>query len=561
MPDAKSAAVYTRISRDVEGEGTGVERQETACRELADRLSLPVVAVYSDNDIGASDQSSSKKVRTGYVQLLADARKNQFTHIIAYSNSRLTRRMLELEDLIKLHEQTGVVIHTVVSGQDDLSTADGQFVARIKASMDAAESKRISERSRAAHRHTALKGEVKVQANRPFGFRADGVTHHPEEAELIRDAVMDIIRGATITQIQRKWESGGIKTSTGNDKWRWFPLRRVLLGARTAGIREYKGEPLYDADGNVVMGNWQPIISMTERAQALAALEAKSKKKVRQGSWLLSGLLRCGKCGRPLYGSLGTQKKASGDGEVGGYDRADTYSCNNENSHLGITAERLEKYLENVVYHYIMEKSVYGTPERPPTEVEDWPHEERLTHVSQKVDELMAAYNADTLPGSIVFPQVEKLDQERRELRRDRESFYASQAAVPQAVTNWWVATRSFQSMMRETFENRQLLLRQEVESVIVGPGVRGNAGKSSAAFEQRVTIQWREPHYEFNGRSAEVAAKELLAHMPLDKTFEARPIQLHPSRGPKAMAKAQHERELRRQDRERRAQRRDETS
>jgi site-specific DNA recombinase len=40
--------------------------------------------------------------------------------------------MLELEDLIKLHEETGVIFQTVVSGQDDLSTSDGRMVACIK---------------------------------------------------------------------------------------------------------------------------------------------------------------------------------------------------------------------------------------------------------------------------------------------------------------------------------------------------------------------------------------------------------------------------------------------
>ncbi|NHU85898.1 recombinase family protein [Kocuria sp. JC486] len=195
MDLSKAAVVYTRISRDASGDGEGVDRQEHLCRELANRLQLDVVAVYSDNDIGASERTSKKKVRTGFNEMISAAHRKEFAHILAYSNSRLTRRMCELEDLIQLHEQTCVLIRTVVSGEDDLSTGDGRMVARIKASVDAAESDRISERQQAALLHNAQAGKPKLQHQRPFGWKKDGVTLEPEEAERMRDAVKKIKQG------------------------------------------------------------------------------------------------------------------------------------------------------------------------------------------------------------------------------------------------------------------------------------------------------------------------------------------------------------------------------
>lgn len=102
MAASEEAAIYCRISRDAEGDGEGVERQERLCRELATRLDLNIVEVYTDNDIGVSDRTSTNKQRTAYLQMIADARTGKFHHLLAYSNSRLTRRMLELEDLIQL---------------------------------------------------------------------------------------------------------------------------------------------------------------------------------------------------------------------------------------------------------------------------------------------------------------------------------------------------------------------------------------------------------------------------------------------------------------------------
>ena len=134
----KTAAIYARISLDAEGAELGVRRQEDDCRALAQQRGLEVAEVYVDNDMGASTRSKAKR-RPDVERLLADARAGHFSVVLAYSNSRLTRRPLELETLIALHEQCGTTFETVVSGSDDLSTADGRMVARIKANIDAAE--------------------------------------------------------------------------------------------------------------------------------------------------------------------------------------------------------------------------------------------------------------------------------------------------------------------------------------------------------------------------------------------------------------------------------------
>jgi site-specific DNA recombinase len=52
-----------------------------------------------------------------------------------------------------------VTIRTVVSGDDDLSTADGRAVARTIAAWDAAEAERSSERIKRQKRQRSEKGE------------------------------------------------------------------------------------------------------------------------------------------------------------------------------------------------------------------------------------------------------------------------------------------------------------------------------------------------------------------------------------------------------------------
>src|SRR4051812_22098949 len=105
------AAIYVRISQDRDGEGAGVQRQREDCQALVDRMGWTVVKVYEDDDVSASTRS--RKPRPAYQAMIAAARAGEVDRIVAYSSSRITRRMRELDDLIDLTEQTGVTIHTV----------------------------------------------------------------------------------------------------------------------------------------------------------------------------------------------------------------------------------------------------------------------------------------------------------------------------------------------------------------------------------------------------------------------------------------------------------------
>ncbi|MCM3615711.1 recombinase family protein [Microbacterium enclense] len=475
MTNQGNAAIYCRISRDTEGDAAGVQRQEAACRELADRLGLTVGYVYTDNDVGASDRTHKSKVREQYNELLLDARAGIYTHILAYSNSRLTRRMSELSDLVELVKDHGVSIHTVVSGDYDLASADGLLIAQILTSVDAAESNRISERQKAAFRANALKGIPKLQRQRAFGWQADGLTLEPQEASLIRDAVSQLIEGESITGIARQWESAGVLTAAGKEKWEWSPLQKVLVGWRTAGVRTYRREPMRDADGKLVMGTWEPIITLEERDAALAMLGNRSLKKIRQGTWLLSGLVTCGECGASVYGQVRDKKSNT------------TYAC--KRGDVAINAVLLEDFVESGVNMHVFNRNVLSQDQAPVRVVEPWPKEERLATVAEKISELMNAFNADRLPGSIVFPQVEKLTQEQKDLRSERDRYNAEHAEqIAPATIEDRVHAEADAVLKRSSslFEERAALMRRELRTVIVKKGVQGRAYRGDLFKEDR---------------------------------------------------------------------------
>lgn len=282
---SKPAAIYCRISDDPEGLEYGITRQEEDCRAYAKQGGYDVKYVYPENDRGASTRS--KKSRPLYTEMLEAIRAGEIGVVIAYSNSRLTRRPTEYEELIRLHEQTGVRYLTVVSGEDNLATADGRMVARIKASIDAAEAERIAERVSRAALQRAEKGEGNG-GRRPFGWQADDRTKlDPAEHEVIKELGRRLLAGDSLHGIVRDLNEREVPTVTGVP-WTVPTVRSMMVNPRLAGVRVYKGR-------TVGTGDWQPAIDMVTHRQLVRLLENDARRtspgNVRKN--LLPGIARC----------------------------------------------------------------------------------------------------------------------------------------------------------------------------------------------------------------------------------------------------------------------------
>ncbi|MGX1792281.1 recombinase family protein [Microbacterium sp. NPDC055312] len=464
----KRAAIYARISRDKKDDGDTLDGQIDLCRKLADKYGLDVVAIYREPDgTGASEKSTAKK-RVEYDRMLAAARNREFEYVLAYADDRLTRRPMELEVLIKLVEDTGLKIRTHRVENYDLSTGPGVVNARIMSAIAANEARLISERQRLTFERHAYAGKPKRQRQRAFGWEENGITIRESEAALIRQAVEDIKAGASIASIQHKWNHAGVRTAVDPEQskkeekpdgqWEWSVVYRVLLGWRTAGIRTRHREPLRGADGQLVRGTWEPIISLEDREQALAMLGRLSRKKLRTGSWPLAGILRCGECTKPLYGQLpsGTRSRA-------------IYAC--KKGHVGISAGLLEQYLIKESVRRAYEASKKRSADRPkPKVAEDWPKFDELREKSRLIDELMDGYKAGKLPAAIAFAQVDELDRERSDLQKQLDAFLAVQPAP--------------QSPLRRTSEVLEWLMEIQGPFLRETPGQLEDGQKPGESFD-----------------------------------------------------------------------------
>jgi DNA invertase Pin-like site-specific DNA recombinase len=322
------AAVYCRISNDREGERLGVERQRQDCLARAEREGWEVVGVYEDNDLGASRvvqrqrpdgtwEAVSTPRRPAFEDMLGKAERGELDVIIAYSNSRLTRRMMELERLIQLHERTRVQIQTIVSGNDDLATADGQMTARIKASVDAGEAKRIGERVRRAAQQRREAGQFHG-GRPPYGYDRVGkgeLAINAERTAVVREAADRVLRGESVYGIWTDFNNRGIKTAPSprapqGTRWQGQTLRRILTSAATIGCHELDtGELIQVAEPILDRPTWQRLreILFDPGRRTGSPPDWSSRLK-----YPLSGLLFCAECGHWLSGAALPDRRPPG---------------------------------------------------------------------------------------------------------------------------------------------------------------------------------------------------------------------------------------------------------
>jgi site-specific DNA recombinase len=322
MPEPKRAAIYVRISRDSELDGLGVKRQEKECRALAKKLGWTVDDVFVDNDVSAS----KKKARPAYEQMMKAVESRRVQAVIVWDVDRLTRKPRELEDWIDHADELGLQLASV-GGEIDLATEQGRAMARMKGVFARLEAETIAKRQRAKHKEMAETG--RYIGPRPFGYRfatdAEGnvltgrdqrLVVDPDEAAVVRECVQRALKGEGLWKIANDLNDRGITTSTGG-RWQTQPLRRLLLRPLYAGLRkhqEYK-DGQWVGKEQIHEGLWDAIIERDTHDRLVAKLtdpKRVSNKGDTELKYLLTWIVECGACGRPLVGAKGYEYRIKG---------------------------------------------------------------------------------------------------------------------------------------------------------------------------------------------------------------------------------------------------------
>jgi site-specific DNA recombinase len=294
------AVVYTRISNDRAEDDERVQptaRQREQCLRLAEANDWVVVA--QETDEGISGWSGAE--RPGFERVRHAVESHAVDVVIVWKLDRLARRIQVVAEFGAFLEKHNCALVTVVDGVNTAGPG-GKFILHLMGLLAELESDTISLRVKSAAAASARLGKAHPGGRRPFGYEADKVTIREEEANVIRTAVDRLVNdgvpvGATLREMGRKERSAAI---TG-----------YLRNPRLVGYRQHNGE-LHPAE-------WEPILTHEQwnKLQQLyggrmvqasdgrtlyvvTETERTGRKKISVRRHLLTGLVWCGECGRPI---------------------------------------------------------------------------------------------------------------------------------------------------------------------------------------------------------------------------------------------------------------------
>jgi DNA invertase Pin-like site-specific DNA recombinase len=307
------AGCYCRISSDPKDKREGVDRQKEDTTAVCEIQQWVPAGFYIDNDKSASNG----KERPEWDRLLADISAGNIDAIAAWDQDRGWRMMHELEDLRRFFTGLGREIPLATTGQGviDLYSPTGVMMAQIKTAVSEHEIAMMKVRMRRAARQKAEQGKPKWK--RAFGYvpdtrpkeKDDGTRQVDKQvAEAVEQAYRAVLAGASLGDIAATFNSDGLHGLNGRP-WTTSSVSLFLRKPRNAGLRDHNDELVYDKDGEPVKGTWPPLVDVGLWRQVQYKLNGPGRggpKAVRRH--LLTGVLRCGKCGDHLTGQWTTRK-------------------------------------------------------------------------------------------------------------------------------------------------------------------------------------------------------------------------------------------------------------
>jgi DNA invertase Pin-like site-specific DNA recombinase len=455
-PAALRAIIYARQSKDSED---GIDRQLEKCiKLLADRGWELVHAPFCDNDVSAT----KRKKRPQYDMAMAMVKAKKADILVVAHMDRLYRRAAELETIIPIVEATGVLVVST-DGAYDLSTANGRMVARMLCAASQGEVETKARRNKDANVQSAASGVRNKSGCRPFGYCADRfspmdpgvslalvhgnarnrcpimdgpgwpstepwaqvtvrvpdtvydangrVVATESEADAIRDALSSVLRGGSLTGIERKWGALGLRPPLvpfgplpkGNP-WNHHTIKRILTNPHIAGWRSYRGEI-------VAAGNWPALVGVSDWEAAQVILTDPARRKTHDGSGLslLGGIAEC-RCGF-------TVKRAARRGyptyRCGSYDEGPATLTGRTGPHFSGKAELIDTYVSDVLIETMGMSDAAATFADDTGEIDVPALRERLLVLDKALAKLSMQNSMDLIPDAVFAVNAAEIGAER----------------------------------------------------------------------------------------------------------------------------------------------------
>lgn len=307
--EKKRFVIYTRCSTDDQAQGdfTTLDAQAHHCKNMLDAFGYELADLGKKGIINDDGYSGKDLNRPGIQLILNNVKQKKYDGIIFFRLDRLTRNPRDLYALIDLFRDNNIDFISVRENLDS-STAIGRVVIGILGLLSAFERELTGERVKASAIARVRQGKwvggflaygYKLEKDGdplPNGRQPHKVVLDKELAPKLRVIWEMAANNKSLMEIAKELSSQGVKTCHGN-MWRKQTLSAIIKNPF------YKGYILYAKE--LHKGNHEALIepAIWEKANRLLVAKLPGhgfSRKPKTYNYLLSGLLKCGKCGSHL---------------------------------------------------------------------------------------------------------------------------------------------------------------------------------------------------------------------------------------------------------------------
>lgn len=290
------AIIYVRqsVSRD---DSVSLELQETAGRDYAARRGYEIAAVVSD-----PGRTGTTLKRRQVLATISSIERREADIIIVWRWSRLARSRRDFAVVCDTVEALGGRVESATE-PIDTTTAAGRFARGMMAEVAAWESEQKGEVWKEIHTRRRKNGMV-AQGGQRFGYTHEAGTDtyqiDPVTGPILAEMYRRFIGGAGGNGIAAWLNREGIPNRIGRP-WRADVVRRLLDSGFGAGLVTY-GKMAKIRTQQWSSGTHPAVITIDEwEAFRRARQTTKRPPEPSAPKYMLTGLIRCGDCGYPMY--------------------------------------------------------------------------------------------------------------------------------------------------------------------------------------------------------------------------------------------------------------------
>lgn len=415
MENQRIVGIYVRVSTQGQvDEGYSIDEQTDKLKKYCDIKDWTVYKVYTDGGF-----SGSNIKRPAMEMMIDDIKAKRINTVLVYKLDRLSRSQKDTLFLIEdVFNKNGVAFISL-NENFDTSTAFGKAMVGMLSVFAQLEREQITMRMQMGMLGRAKTGLFHGSGNIPFGYdyTPEGkLIINEATAPLVRTIFHDYLTGEGLTRMQNRYNEIGHPGR--KYPWTTHTLQYILKN------RTYIGEIAFAKQW--FPGQQKPIIDVEtfEKAQGEIAHRQQNAFNQRpyRAKYMLSGLLRCGRCGgNMIFGRNGSHQPF--------------YYCENTKNSLLIKFHRdpiadkcslptfMMEPLEKMVVDTIMQvaydddaiKSIIK--EAAPTTAKPGPLKAQLTKLDKSLTRLMDLYTTGVISIEDITKRAEKINSDKNVIK------------------------------------------------------------------------------------------------------------------------------------------------